>query len=448
MGVTVRFAPSPTGRLHIGNARTALINWLFAKRHGGRFILRFDDTDAERSREEFVRAIEEDLAWLGIRPDLVFRQSRRADAYRAAAGRLKHAGRLYPCYETAEELERRRRRQLARGRPPVYDRAALRLTGAERDALEAAGRTPHWRFRLDGREVVFDDLVRGRQKIDTRALSDPVLIRADGSWLYTLPSVVDDIDHAVSHVIRGEDHVANTGPQIELFEALGAEPPVFAHHSLLTAAGGESLSKRLGALSLAALRDDGIEPAAVASLAALIGTSDPVAPHRDMDALVRLFDFAKFSRAPARFDPRELAALNARLLHETPYEEVAGRLAALGVGGGAAFWNAVRPNLARLSDAAGWWAALTGPVEPVVEDAAYLEEAARLLPEEPWDNSTWRTWTAALKERTGRGGKALFRPLRLALTARSEGPDMAAVLPVIGRARALARLCPAAARRG
>lgn len=448
MGVTVRFAPSPTGRIHIGNARTALINWLFAKKHAGRFLLRFDDTDAERSREEHVRAIEEDLAWLGIVPDFTFRQSGRIAAYAAAAERLKRSGRLYPCYETREELERKRRRRRARGLPPVYDRAALTLDEDARAALEAEGRRPHWRFRLDGREIAFDDLVRGRQRVDTRTLSDPVLIRADGSWLYTLPSVVDDIDHGVSHVIRGEDHVANTGPQIELFEALDASPPAFAHHSLLTSAGGEGLSKRLGALSIAALRADGLEPMAVASLAALIGTSDTIAPRHDMATLVETFDFDKFSRAPARFDPREVEALNARLLHETPFAAVAERLEAAGIGGGAAFWRAVRPNLARFSDAADWWHVLTGEIEPVVEEPDYIAEAARLLPGEPWDDETWRAWTAALRQATGRSGRTLFRPLRLALTARAEGPDMAAILPLIGRDRALARLRPRAGRSG
>jgi glutamyl-tRNA synthetase len=438
----VRFAPSPTGRIHIGNARTALLNWLFARRANGRFILRFDDTDFERSRQEFVTAIERDLEWLGVIPDQIERQSQRMAFYESAAERLKAAGRLYPAYETSEELDRRRKRQQALGRPPIYDRAALRLGEAERAALEASGRKAHWRFRLDPIVVRWNDLVRGESHIDCASLSDPVLRREDGTYLYTLPSVVDDIDFGVTHVIRGEDHVTNTAVQIQIFEALAGGAPEFGHHNLLTDASGEGLSKRTGALSIASLREDGVEPLAVAALAVLVGSAEPVRPVASLDELAGLVDLAHLSRGSARFDQAELLALSARTLHLTPFAGVRDRLAALGVeGDGAeAFWLAVRGNLDRLADAAEWRGVIEGDIAPIIEDAAALDAAAGCLPPEPWDRSTWSAWTAALKERTGRKGRDLFHPLRLALTGKAAGPELAALLPLIGRAKALARL--------
>ena len=440
MSVTVRFAPSPTGRIHAGNIRTAMFNHLFARRAGGRLIFRLDDTDRERSTEEFARGIEEDLHWLGVDWADKVRQSDRFDRYAEAVEKLKASGRLYPAYETPEELELKRKRQLARGKPPVYDRAALQLTAEDRARLEAEGRKPHWRFKLEQRDVVWDDLVRGRQHVDAVSLSDPVLVRADGTYLYTMPSVVDDIDLGITHVIRGEDHVTNTAPQIQLFEALGAEPPAFGHHNLLVGADGQALSKRDRTLSIAALREEGIEALAVACYSALIGTSDPVAPHASLDELARAFDFAKLSRAPARFDPHELRLLNAKLLHMLPFSAVAERLAAMGVGGGEEFWEAVRGNLGVLNDAKHWWRVVEGPIEPVIEDRELCRAAAGLLPPEPWDEETWPAWSAVVKQATGAKGKALFAPLRLALTAREHGPELKSLLPLIGRARTQARL--------
>jgi glutamyl-tRNA synthetase len=440
MSVTVRFAPSPTGRLHAGNIRTALFNWLFARKMGGRLLLRLDDTDRERSTEDFARGIEEDLRWLGIEWANEVRQSDRFDLYAAAVEALKREGRLYPAYETPEELELKRKRQLARGRPPVYDRAALKLTPEERARLEAEGRKPHWRFKLESRDVVWDDLVRGRQPVDAASLSDPVLVRADGTYLYTLPSVVDDIDLGVTHVIRGEDHVVNTAPQIQLFEALGAAIPVFGHHSLLVSADGQALSKRDRAISIEGTREEGIEALAVASYVGTLGTSDPVAPHANLDELVQSFDFTKLSRAPARFDPAELRALNARLLHKLPFSAVAERLSAMGVDGGEEFWDAVRGNLAVLADAKHWWHVAEGPLQPVIEDRALCHMAAGLLPPEPWDQATWSAWSSAVKQATGAKGKALFQPLRLALTGEERGPELKHLLPLIGRRRAAARL--------
>jgi len=438
--VKVRFAPSPTGRLHIGNIRTALINWLFARKSGGTFLLRLDDTDRERSREEHAQAIVADLAWLGIVPDETARQSDRFERYDEIAERLKADGRLYACYETPEELERKRKRQLASHKPPVYDRAGLSLSDQQRADFEAEGRKPHWRFKLADTAIEWNDLVQGPKHFEPGSLSDPVLVRADGTYLYTLPSVVDDIDFAISHVIRGEDHVANTAVQIELFEALGGNVPAFAHHNLLVSASGEGLSKRLGSLSVAALREEGLEAMAVVSHAATIGTSDPVAPHLRMDDLAEAFDFSKLSRAPARFDEEELAALNAKLLHMMPYESVRRRLAAAGIGGGAMFWEAARANIARFAEAIDWWQVVEGPIEPVIEDAAFCAGAAELLPEEPFDETTWGAWTAAVKQQSGRKGRDLFHPLRLALTARERGPELKLLLPLIGAERARRRL--------
>ncbi len=442
----VRFAPSPTGYLHIGNARPALLNALFARRTGGRFLLRLDDTDAERSTEAFAQAIGEDLAWLGIVPDLFARQSDRTAQHDAAADRLRAAGRLYPCYETPEELERRRRRQLGRGQPPIYDRAALRLTAEERAALEAEGRRPHWRFLLEARTVGWDDLVRGPAHVDCASLSDPVLIRADGSYLYTLPSVVDDADLGITHVIRGEDHVTNTGVQVQIFEALGAPIPVFGHHNLLTTADGEGLSKRLGHLSLRGLREAGYEPAAVRSLAVLTGSAESVRAVPDLDTLASLVDLGEISRAPARFDPAELDGLNARLVHVMPYPEAAARLAALGIPDRAeAFWVAVRANLGRVAEAADWWRVVAGPVEPVLTEPAVIAAARETLPPEPFGPETWKAWTTEIRTRTGAKGRGLFMPLRLALTGLEHGPDLAGLLPLIGRERAACRLSGATA---
>lgn len=436
----VRFAPSPTGHIHIGNTRVALLNALFARREGGTFILRFDDTDLARSKQEYADSIETDLAWLGIAPDAIVRQSERFDLYDAAAERLKAVGRLYACYETPEELEFRRKRQLARGLPPIYDRAALKLTDEERLRLEAEGRKPHWRFRLDPTNVAWNDLVRGECHVDCSSLSDPVLVREDGTYLYTLPSVVDDIDLKITHVIRGEDHVTNTAVQIQIFEALGAGTPTFAHHSLLITASGEGLSKRLGHLSIKGLRDAGLEPQAVASLAVLVGSAEAVRPIADLNELAKLIDFSHISRAPAKFDESELENLNARLIHELPYDAARERLATLDADAGETFWNAVRGNLTKVQDAVEWARVVRGPVTPIVEERAFIDAATEVLPAAPWDASTWKSWTEAVKTKTGVKGKALFMPLRLALTGLDHGPELAALLPLIGPERAKARL--------
>lgn len=436
MTVKVRFAPAPTGKLHVGNIRAAVVNWLFAHGQGGQFVLRIDDTDLERSTKESEAGIEEDLTWLGLTWDDKHNQSARFPIYQQAVERLKAQGRLYPAYETQEELDRRRKVQLSRGQPPIYDRAALKLTADERAALEAEGRRPHWRFRLEGKRVKWDDLVRGPAEVDTASMSDPVLIREDGAFLYTLPSVVDDIDMGITHVVRGEDHVTNTGVQIEVFEALGATAPTFAHFSLLVGADGEALSKRLGSLSISELRAGGYEPLAITSHIAKMGTSDVLEPAPTLEALADGFDFGKMGRHPARYDPADLARLNAAVLHAMPYEVAQPRLRTLDADLGEGFWTAVRANLTVFDDVTEWAQVVRGPVAPVVEDAGFLSQAAALLPE----TLDWSTWANAIKEATGAKGRALFMPLRQALTGKDHGPEMGPLLALIGREKALKRL--------
>lgn len=437
MTPTVRFAPSPTGKLHVGNVRAALWNWLLARRDGGKFVLRIDDTDQERSTKAFEDGIRKDLEWLGLTWDETVSQSDRFARYDAARDKLIEAGLLYPCYEKADELDRKRKLQRARSLPPVYDRSALELSDADKAALEAEGRKPHWRFKLSQKPAVWTDLIRGETTVDTASVSDPVLIREDGMYLYTLPSCVDDIDLGISHVMRGEDHVTNTGVQIEIFKALGGEPPAFAHHSLLVGKDGEGLSKRLGSLSIEAMREAEIEPASIISLLAKLGTADPVAPIADLAALANSFDFGRVGRAPARFDMSELLALNGKLLHDTEYNAVADRLSSYGAD--EALWLAVRGNIETLSDVERWAGIVAGPIDPVIEDKAFTDEAAALVPG-ALDGESWSALTNALKEKTGAKGKKLFMPLRLALTGEARGPEMAALFPLIGAEKACARL--------
>ena len=441
MTVTTRFAPSPTGTLHVGNVRTALHNWLLAKQAGGQFLLRIDDTDKERSREDYVEAIRADLAWLGLVPDGEERQSARFDLYEREFQKLVAAGRVYRCYETAQELELKRKVLLGRGLPPIYDRAALKLTEADHAAKAAAGERPHWRFLLDhDAPIEWLDGIRGPQHFDPRQMSDPVVRRADGSWLYMLPSAIDDVDMGITQVLRGEDHVSNTAAQVQMFTALGAQPPRFAHEALLVGAEGK-LSKRLGSLGMAELRDSGIEPQAVIALLARLGTSDPVDPALDAADLAASFNLAHFGRAPARFDEAELARVNAAIIHRLPFAEVSARLPS---GMDEAAWQTIRPNLSRLSEAADWWQVVTGPIAAPAqsdEDRVYLAIAAQVLDQVGTD---WAALTAALKEQTGRKGKPLFLPLRQALTGQDHGPEMAALLPLIGKEAALERLRAAA----
>ncbi|MCY7338767.1 MAG: glutamate--tRNA ligase [Sphingomonas bacterium] len=437
MTIVTRFAPSPTGRLHVGNIRTALHNALFAIAQSGRFLLRIDDTDAERSTEAFVAAIHEDLDWLGLKPDATVRQSERFALYEREFERLRAAGRVYACYESSDELDLRRKVLLGRGLPPVYERKSP-------DAAVPDGVAPHWRFKLDHTAAIeWDDLVRGHQRFDPALISDPVVRRADGSWLYLLPSVIDDIDLCITHIVRGEDHVSNSATQIQMFDALGAATPHFAHEALLVAAEGK-LSKRLGSTGVDGLRDAGIEPLALLSLLARLGTSHPVEPRTSLAALAEGFDFATFGRAPAHFDLTEVEQLNAKLLHLTDFADVAGRLPE---GTNEAQWRALRGNLAYLGEIAAWLPVLDGDIAPpevVPDDKPLLAEAAALAATLDWSDEPWRQLTDALKAATGRKGRELFHPLRLALTGRDSGPEMAPLLLLMGQDRAVVRLRAAA----
>jgi glutamyl-tRNA synthetase len=440
--VKVRFAPSPTGNLHVGNLRTALVNYLFARSKGGHFMLRIDDTDTERSTAAFEASIRTDLEWMGMNHDSGDRQSERLGQYDAALQRLLADGRAYACYETPEELALKRKAQLSAGRPPVYDRAALKLSDDQKAAFEADGRRPHFRFLLNDAEVAWHDMVRGDVAYHMSSLSDPVLFREDGRVIYTMASVVDDIDHAITHIIRGEDHVTNSAAQIQLFEALGARAPEMGHVALLAGADGEGLSKRLGSLSIGQLRDEGMQPAAIASLLARIGTADPVVPQPALGEIIDGFDLSRFGRATAKFDPAELAQINARVIQQLDFATVEAELAAAGVGGGEPFWQAVRDNLGIVAEAADWWSVCTAPVTPVIEAEAQAvtNAAAELLPDGDLPAEIWRDWTSAIATATGVKGRGLFMPLRLALTGRQKGPEIAPLLSFMGRARVIERL--------
>ena len=437
-----RFAPSPTGKLHVGNVRTAIIVWLSARAMGGEFMFRLDDTDTERSKEEYAESIQRDLKWLGMDWDLSARQKDRQDRYRVLIQKLKDDGRLYPCYETPEELSLKRKSLLSRGLPPIYDRAALNLTDEEKAAYEAEGRQPHWRFLLKHEPIEWDDLIRGPVKFEGKDLADPVLIREDGSPLYHICSVIDDVDFEITHVVRGEDHVSNTAAHVQMFEALGAPSPVYAHLPLISDAEGGKLSKRIGSLGIEELREEEkLDPMAIMSYLARLGTSLPIEPVQDMKELIDTFDFKNFSRSTPKFDVEELFRLNAKILHETPYQSVKSKLDAMGLSDlNESFWDAVRANLDKLDDIQDWWKVANGPITPEIEDEGFAAEAASLLPAEPWTQETFGTWIADVKEKTGRKGKQLFMPIRKALTGMEHGPAMDKLLPLIGEAEAKARL--------
>jgi glutamyl-tRNA synthetase len=444
--IVTRFAPSPTGFLHVGNLRTALINWLFARRHGGAFILRLDDTDLERSKPEYAEGIREDLTWMGLAWSQEVVQTERLDRYAAALAALKASGRAYPCYETPGELDLKRKARRAAGKPPIYDRAALKLSESDRAALEAAGQRPHWRFLLSDEPIGWHDAVKGAIAIPPGTVSDPVLARGDGRPLYTLTSIVDDVALGISHVIRGEDHVANTASQVQIFRALGASPPTFAHLALMLDKSGAGLSKRIGSLAVRGFREAGIEPMALASLLAGLGTAHGVVAKTTLDELAARVELAEFGRAAARFDDTELRALNAKLVRGLPFSTVRARLAGLGLGDAPeAFWIAVRANVATVSEARDWWRIVTGPVSPVIEDTDFVGQAAELLPPGGWDDTTWTSWTRAIKGVTKVEGAPLFKRLRLALTGLDHGPEMRALLPLIGPERVKARLAGRAA---
>lgn len=432
---TTRFAPSPTGYIHIGNLRTALMNYLIARKSGGTFILRIDDTDPERSKQEYVDAIKQDLEWLGLHWDKVERQSDRLDRYHAAADQLRDMGRFYECFETPTELDLKRKKQLNMGKPPVYDRAALALSDADKDALRAERGNGHWRFKLDQERINWTDGVLGDISIDAASVSDPVLIRADGQFLYTLASVVDDVDMGVTNVVRGSDHVTNTATQIQMIQALGGTVPTFAHHSLLTGPQGESLSKRLGTLALRDLRASGVEPAALLSLMARLGSSQPVEIRSTLEEIAEGFEISQFGSAPTKFDADDLYPLTHKYLQGLELAAVSDEVAALGVPSELAeqFWSVTRENITTRKDLAAWWDMLSNGADPVIdeEDRDFVAQAMALLPDAPFNAETWKSWTTAVKDATGRKGKGLFMPLRKALTGQAHGPDMSALMPLI-----------------
>lgn len=437
---TTRFAPSPTGYIHVGNLRTALFNYLIARKSGGQFILRLDDTDPERSKVEYADAIQEDLEWLGLKWDRIEKQSDRLERYEQAAQDLRDKGRFYECFETPTELDLKRKKQLNMGKPPVYDRAALTLSDAQKEALRAERGNGHWRFKLDLDRIEWTDGVLGDLSIDAASVSDPVLIRGDGQFLYTLASVCDDVDFGITHVVRGSDHVTNTATQIQIIQALGGTVPSFAHHSLLTGPQGEALSKRLGTLALRDLRAQGVEPMALLSLMARLGSSDPVELRTDMAQLIDGFELGHFGSAPTKFDVQDLFPLTAKYLSQQPLEAVAGEIAALGVPDdlAAQFWEVSRANITTLGDLSGWWSLFRDGADPVIdaEDKEFVAQAMALLPDGPYDGESWGAWTKAVKEATGRKGRGLFMPLRKALTGQEHGPDMSAVLPLLQVIRA------------
>jgi glutamyl-tRNA synthetase len=432
---TTRFAPSPTGYLHIGNMRAALMNYLIARKAQGTFILRIDDTDPERSKEEYVDGIKRDLEWLGLHWDRIERQSLRLDRYHAAADQLRDMGRLYECFETPTELDLKRKKQLNMGKPPVYDRAALALSAADKDALRTERGAGHWRYKLDQERINWTDGILGDLSIDAASVSDPVLIRGDGQFLYTMASVVDDVDMRITHVVRGSDHVTNTATQIQMIQAIGGTVPTFAHHSLLTGPQGEALSKRLGTLSLRDLRDAGVEPEALISLMARLGANLPVELRMSLDDVAEGFELTQFGSAPTKFDEQDLYPLTARFLHAQSFDAMASDIAAVGVPTELAerFWDVTRENITIRKDLAQWWEMFQNGADPVIddEDRDFVAQALTLLPDGPFDSDTWKTWTTAVKDATGRKGKNLFMPLRKALTGQAHGPDMSALLPLL-----------------
>lgn len=432
---TTRFAPSPTGYLHVGNLRTALFNWLIARANGGTFILRLDDTDPERSKPEYAEAIREDLEWLGLSWDRVETQSTRLGRYEAAADKLRANGRLYECFETPTELDLKRKKQLNMGRPPVYDRAALSLSDDQKQAYRDEGRKGHWRFKLDHERIEWTDGILGEISIDAASVSDPVLIRGDGQMLYTLASVVDDTEMGITDVVRGSDHVTNTATQIQIIRALGGTVPNFAHHSLLTGPQGEALSKRLGTLALRDLRARGVEPMALLSLMARLGSADPVELRDTHRQLIEGFTLSKFGAAPTKFDVEDLFPLTHRHLAALPYSSVAEDIAAIGVPSEQAerFWDVARENISVRADLSDWWRLFADGGTPLVdeEDRAFIAQAFELLPEPPYSDATWGAWTSAVKEATGRKGRGLFMPLRKAVTGRERGPEMADVMALL-----------------
>jgi len=420
--------------LHVGNVRTALINWLFARQHNGVFMLRMDDTDLLRSKPEYEDGIKKDLEWLGLRWDEFARQSERLSRYEQVKEQLIKAGRLYPCYETQNELDMKRKMQLSRGLPPIYDRNKA-------DEVPKEGRKPHYRFMLNDEQIEWDDLIRGNINFQARNLSDPIVIREDGSMTYILCSAVDDIDFGITHILRGEDHITNTAIGIQITKALGHKPPQIGHLSLLQSKTGE-ISKRIGGFDIAALREQFIEPMAINSLLAKMGTSDPTEATNDINKLIAEFDSKKFSPSAVNYDFNELLQLNHKLISQMSYEQIKPSLDKLEVEISKELWQAASSNLNSVAEIMAWWKVCNQEITPVINkaDEEFLKEACALLPEGGFDLSTWDIWVSKIKQVTGRSGKQLFMPLRLSLTGQDHGPELKLLLPLIGREKAVRRL--------
>lgn len=432
--IKVRFAPSPTGFMHIGNTRTALFNWLLAKKLGGKFMLRIDDTDRLRSKKEYEDAMRESLIWLGFDWSEEARQSARFDRYNEVKEKLMAEGRIYACYETPEELEIKRKRAMAKGQAPVYDRQALHYTAEDLAKFKAEGRKPHYRFKLLDGVIEWNDIVRGHCRYEAEKLSDPIIIREDGSYLYHLPSCIDDSDFGITHIVRGEDHTTNTASQIQMFEAIGGKVPTFAHLPLLTGTEGK-LSKRLGSLGVRELKAEGVEAMAICSFLAKLGTSDAIEPYYSLDELAESLDFSKLGRSQPKFDEEELKHFNTKVVRSMPYSLVKDRIDA-----DETFWNNVRANLNVVDDVKVWEDICHKEVTPIIEDKFLTDLAAELLPAEPWNESTFNEWMSILKAQSGKKGRELFHPVRKALTALDNGPELKTLLPLIGYEKAKKRL--------
>jgi len=436
----VRFAPSPTGYLHIGNFRTALINFLFAKNKNGHFMLRIDDTDDERSLKKYEDAIKEDLSWVGINWDSLEKQSSRLSYYDQALQKLLDKKRAYPCFETAEELSLKRKKQLSSGKPPIYDRSALNLSDSDIADFKAKGRSPHYRFLLDHKDVNWNDLVKGASQYNMSNLSDPVIIREDGRVIYTLASVVDDIDFEVTDILRGEDHMTNSAAQIQLFEALESSPPNLGHLSLLTDISGAGLSKRMGSISLRDLKDEGFQPMAISSLLSKVGTSDAVEIFRDINQIISDFDISKFGKSKPKFDKNELRGLNSKFFKMLDFSDISNQLKNFNFKISSDFWELVKGNIENLEELELWWNIIYGNIEPKYNDENFLNTALETLPEGNFDKNTWTNWTSILMEETGRKGKELYNPLRMCLTGQNKGPEMATLVFLMGKEKVLERL--------
>ena len=440
MTTVSRFAPSPTGLLHLGNIRTALINWLYARTNNGKFILRIDDTDLERSKDEYISQIKYDLDWLGIDFDETFNQSSRFDRYREQFEKLKADGRIYPCYETPEELERKRKLLIAAGGKQVYDRSAMELTDQQKKDYEAEGRKPHWRFLLKTERMKWDDLLKGEIDIDLTSLSDPVLFREDGVPLYTFSSAVDDIDYGITNVIRGDDHTSNTAVQVEIINALDQNKITFAHHALLKASSGDKLSKRDNVISISSFREANMEPISILSLLATIGTSNSIELKDNIDQIKSEFKLSTISTSPGRIEIDVLNALNKKQVQKYNFSEIEERLKKIDEKIDQKFWETIRGNLNVVEDIKQWTDIVFNSETIKPSDKDYIKIAMELIPDDPWNDETWGLWTSAIKEKTGRKGKDLFLPLREAFTGLNHGPEMKLLIQLLGREKIIERV--------